>query len=49
MKTRLRNKMADDYLTNSLLLYIEREIVEEFDIDAIINDFRDSKERKLLL
>ena len=48
VKTRFRNKMEDDFLTNSLLLYIEREIVESFSTDSIINDFSNLKTRRLL-
>ena len=43
VKTRLRNKMEDDFLTNSLIMYIEREIAEKLSIDSIINDFKDLK------
>jgi hypothetical protein len=46
VKTRLRNKMEDGFLANSLVLYIEREIAESFDLDSILNDFillKDSK------
>jgi hypothetical protein len=48
VKTRLRNKMEDDFLTDSLILYIEREIVATFNIDLIINDFGNVKIRRLL-
>ena len=44
VKTRLRNKMEDDFLTNSLIMYIEREIAEKLSINSIIDDFRDLKE-----
>ena len=47
VKTRLRNKMEDDFLTNSLIIYIEREIAEKLSIDSIIDDFRDLKERRV--
>ena len=47
VKTRLRNKMEDDFLTNSLIMYIEREIAEKLSIDSIIDDFRDLKERRV--
>ena len=43
VKTRLRNKMEDDFLTNSLIMYIEREIAEKLSIYSIIDDFRDLK------
>ena len=47
VKTRLRNKMEDDFLTDSLIMYIEKEIVEKFDIDSIIDDFHDMQERRV--
>jgi hypothetical protein len=47
VKTRLRNKIEDEFLTNSLMLYIEREIVTTFSTDSIINDFHDMKKRKV--
>ncbi|XP_020100524.1 uncharacterized protein LOC109718621 [Ananas comosus] len=48
IKTDLRNKMDDDFLTNSLIVYIEREIAEKFTVDSIIDGFRDLKERRAL-
>ena len=45
VKTRLRNRMEDDFLANYLIIYIEKEIVERFTIDMIINDFYSMKER----
>ncbi|XP_021845403.2 uncharacterized protein [Spinacia oleracea] len=49
VKTRLRNKMDDDFLENCLIIYIEREIAKKFSVDSIINGFRDMKERRALL
>ena len=48
VKTRLRNKMEDDFLTDSMLLYIEREITQSFSTDLIIDDFSNVKTRRLL-
>ena len=48
IKTRLRNKMEDDFLTDSMLLYIEREITQLFNTDSIIDDFNNVKTRRLL-
>jgi hypothetical protein len=45
VKTRLRNKIEDEFLTDSLMLYIEREIVATFSTNSIIDDFRDMKTR----
>lgn len=47
VKTRLRNKMEDEFLANNLIVYIEREIVENFSSDSILDDFSSLKERKL--
>ncbi|KAK9057158.1 hypothetical protein SSX86_024525 [Deinandra increscens subsp. villosa] len=45
-KTRLRNKMSDAYLADSLVIYIEKEIAENFDSDSIIDEFKDLKGRR---
>ncbi|KAG6698515.1 hypothetical protein I3842_08G023800 [Carya illinoinensis] len=47
VKTRLRNKIEDEFLANNLVVYIEREIVKNFDLDSILDDFVCLKERKL--
>ncbi|KAM6582276.1 hypothetical protein CsatB_009281 [Cannabis sativa] len=47
IKTRLRNKIEDDFLANNLVVYIEREIAETFDLDSILDDFVSLKERRL--
>ena len=44
LKTNLRNKMENDFLTDSLMLYIEKDIVSTFSLDSIIDDFEDLKE-----
>ncbi|XP_050277664.1 uncharacterized protein LOC126719119 [Quercus robur] len=44
IKNRLRNKMEDDFLMDSKILYIEKEIVAKFGAESIIDDFRDLKE-----
>jgi hypothetical protein len=46
IKTRLRNKMEDDYLSNSLLVNIEGEILETYSYEDVIEDFRRKKNRK---
>ncbi|KAL4346995.1 hypothetical protein GQ457_17G015670 [Hibiscus cannabinus] len=48
IKNKLRNKIEDEFLSNCLLLHIEKEIVETFDVDSIISDFCDMKERRVL-
>ena len=47
VKIRLRNKMEDEFLLDNLVVYIEREIAENFTIDSILDDFRSLKERRL--
>ena len=49
VKTRLRNRMEDDFLANYLIVYIEKEITERFTIDMIIDDFYYMKERRAQL
>ncbi|TYH49088.1 hypothetical protein ES332_D10G113000v1 [Gossypium tomentosum] len=46
VKTRLSSKMEDDFLS-SLVVYIEKEIVEKIDVNKIINDFSEVKDRKV--
>jgi hypothetical protein len=43
VKIRLRNKIEDEFLMDSLIVYIEREVAATINIDSIIDDFRDSK------
>jgi len=49
VKTRLRNRMDDDFLANYLIVYIEKEIAERFTIDMIIDEFYYMKERRAQL
>ena len=46
LKTQLRNKMDNYFLTNCMVIYIEREIVDSIDVDSIIDEF-DEKSRKV--
>ncbi|KAK9049224.1 hypothetical protein SSX86_031809 [Deinandra increscens subsp. villosa] len=46
IKNRLRNKMSDEYLANSLVINVEREIAEKFDQDCIIDEFKNLKGRR---
>ena len=48
VKIRLCNKMKDDFLADSLILYIEREIAATFSTDSIIDNFNNVKKRRLL-
>ena len=45
VKTNLRNKMENDFLTDSLILYIEKDIASTFNLDSIVDDFENLKER----
>nr|GFA92050.1 hypothetical protein [Tanacetum cinerariifolium] len=45
-KTRLRNRMSDDFLANSLVVYIEKEVAKNFDSDSIIDEFKKLKGRR---
>jgi hypothetical protein len=47
LKTRLCNKIEDGFLANSLVVYIEKEIAESFNLDSILDDFVSLKGRKL--
>ena len=47
VKIRLRNKMEDEFLSDNLVVYIEREIAENFTTDSILDDLRSLRERML--
>ena len=47
VKTRLRSKMEDAFLSNTLMVFIEREIAKRISIDAIIEGFENFKERRI--
>ncbi|KAI8524258.1 hypothetical protein RHMOL_Rhmol13G0136500 [Rhododendron molle] len=49
VKTNLRNKMEDDFLANSMIRYIERDLVQDIDSDSIIDDFYSVKHRRVQL
>ncbi|CAL1406910.1 unnamed protein product [Linum trigynum] len=48
VKNRLRNKMNDDFLADSLVIFIERMIAKNFRLYDILSDFVDLKERRVL-
>ncbi|KAL9673987.1 hypothetical protein QQ045_030251 [Rhodiola kirilowii] len=48
VKNALRNKMEDDFLSNCLVINIEKEIAKIFSTDSIIDDFRDMESRRSL-
>ena len=43
VKTNLQNKMENDFLTDSLMLYIEKDIASTFSLDSIGDYFEDLK------
>ena len=47
VKTNIRNKMENDFLTDSLMLYIEKDIVSTFSLNSIVDDFEDLKKRRV--
>ncbi|GJV75109.1 zinc finger MYM-type protein 1-like protein [Tanacetum coccineum] len=48
-KNRLRNKMSDDFLADNLVVYIEKEIAENIDSKAVIEEFKSLKGRRVEL
>ena len=49
VKTRLRRKIDDEFLPNSLITYIKNDIVKLFDNDSIIDIFDLKKKQKVWL
>ena len=45
VKTKLRNRMEDDFLANYLIVYIVKEIIKRFTINMISDNFYSIKER----
>ncbi|RYR74284.1 hypothetical protein Ahy_A02g008944 [Arachis hypogaea] len=46
IKTRLRNKMEDEFLADCMIVYIEKEIASKFTSEMIIDDFSSMKHRR---
>ncbi|XP_012840864.1 PREDICTED: zinc finger MYM-type protein 1-like [Erythranthe guttata] len=46
-KTKLRNKMEDEFLGDCILLHIERDIADTFSTDSIIEDLYTMKDRRV--
>ena len=46
LKIRLRNKMEDDFLTDNMIVYIEKKIVRNFTIEMIMDEFYSMKNRR---
>ncbi|KAL5852054.1 hypothetical protein ACOSQ3_007172 [Xanthoceras sorbifolium] len=49
IKTSLRNKMEHEFLANSMVIYVEREIADAIDPDFIIDKFDILNNRKIQL
>ena len=49
MKTTIRNKMGNDFLADSMIIKVEKEIAMNIDLDSIIDDFYFLKDRKVQL
>ncbi|KAK4579715.1 hypothetical protein RGQ29_029394 [Quercus rubra] len=45
LKTRLRNRMEDELLTDNMIVYIEKEIAGNFTIEMIMDEFYSMKNR----
>ena len=41
--------MDDDFLSDSLVLYIEKDIAKDFSLDSLLDDFNDADERRVQL
>jgi len=47
LKRKQRNKMRDDFLSNSLVIYIEKDIASRFSSNVIMDEFESLKGRKV--
>ena len=47
IKTDLRNKMEDEFLSDAMMLYNERNIAATISTDSIVDDFEDLKRRRV--
>ena len=45
IKTDLCNKMEDEFLSNAMMLFIERDLAATISTDSIIDNFEDLKKR----
>ena len=46
LKTRLRNKMEDEFLVDNMIVYTEKEIAGNFTIEMIMDEFYSMKNRR---
>ena len=49
IKTRLRNKMEDEFLNDSLVLHFEMELAETISLETIMQNFKKVKDRRVPL
>jgi hypothetical protein len=49
VKTVLLNKIKEEFLADSMMIYIERELVEDIDSDSIIDEFYSTKHQRVQL
>ena len=49
IKTALRNKMEEEFLADSMMIHIERELIEDIETDLIIDEFYFMKNRRVQL
>ena len=47
IKTDLRNKMEDEFLSDAMMLFIERDIAATISINSIIDDFENLKRQRV--
>ena len=47
IKTDIRNKMEVEFLSDTMMLFIERDIAATISTDSIIDDFEDLKRRQV--
>ena len=46
LKTKLRNRMEDEFLADNMIVYIEKEIAGNFTIEMIMDEFYSMKNRR---
>jgi hypothetical protein len=49
VKIVLRNKIKEEFLADSMMIYTEQELVEDIDSDSIIDEFYSTKHRRVQL
>ena len=46
VKTRLYNRMEDEFLADNLVVYIEKEITKNFTVEMVMDEFYSMKNRR---